>query len=139
MTPRERVSGMTANSAQLWGKWVMTHGNRQSLWWLCWSLMLATLHVFLPSPASGQGTINTVAGNGTAGFSGDGFLATDAALFGPSGVSVDRLGDIFIADFANNNIREVFCANSAVSCAPPPGFVANDITCLLYTSDAADE
>ena len=48
------------------------------------------------------GDIITVAGNGTAGYSGDGGPATDAELNGPSGVAVDSAGDLFIADTGNN-------------------------------------
>jgi len=53
------------------------------------------------------GIITTVAGNGTAGFNGDNQLATSAELNGPAGVAVDSYGDIYIADFYSNRIREV--------------------------------
>ena len=53
------------------------------------------------------GTISTVAGNGTPGFSGDGGLATSAALIAPEGVAVDGKGNVFIADTNNNRIREL--------------------------------
>lgn len=52
-------------------------------------------------------TIITVAGNGAAGYSGDGGLATVAKLFGPTGVAVDLAGNIYIADFTNNCVRKV--------------------------------
>ena len=51
--------------------------------------------------------ITTVAGNGTAGYSGDGGPATAAELNDPDGVAVDSAGDLFIADSGNNVIREV--------------------------------
>ena len=51
--------------------------------------------------------ITTVAGNGTAGYSGDGGPATAAELDRPQGVAVDAAGDLFIADTDNNRIREV--------------------------------
>jgi sugar lactone lactonase YvrE len=54
-----------------------------------------------------NGNITTVAGNGTAGYSGDGGPATSAQLSLPYGVAVDRAGDLFIADTANDVIREV--------------------------------
>jgi len=53
------------------------------------------------------GTITTVAGNGTSGFSGDGGPATSAKLYGPMAIAVDPAGDIYIADWGNHRIREV--------------------------------
>jgi len=54
-----------------------------------------------------NGTISTVAGNGTRGFSGDGGPAISASLFDPRGVTVDDAGNIYIADSGNNRIRKV--------------------------------
>ena len=51
--------------------------------------------------------INTVAGNGTNGFSGDGGLATEAQMDYPEGVWVDSSGNIYIADTDNCRIRMV--------------------------------
>ena len=53
------------------------------------------------------GVITTVAGNGTAGYSGDGGPATAAQLATPCGVAVDSSGHLFIADTNNSAIREV--------------------------------
>jgi len=53
------------------------------------------------------GNIITVAGNGTAGYSGDGGLATSAQLNSPGGLAVDANGDLFIADTGNDGIRKV--------------------------------
>ena len=54
-----------------------------------------------------NGIITTVAGNGTAGYSGDGSAATNATLKNPSGMTVDSAGNLFIADSSNNRIRKV--------------------------------
>jgi len=54
-----------------------------------------------------NGVITTVAGNGTAGYSGDGGAATNARLNAPTGVAVDALGNLFIVDYYNNRIREM--------------------------------
>ena len=54
-----------------------------------------------------SGIISTVAGNGIAGYSGDGGPAVSASLNGPSGVSVDGLGNLYISDDFNARIRKV--------------------------------
>ncbi len=53
------------------------------------------------------GKISTVAGNGVAGFSGDGGLATEAKLQGPYGIIGNDKGELFIADTWNHRIRKV--------------------------------
>lgn len=53
------------------------------------------------------GIITTIAGNGSDDFSGDGGSATSAGLPQPSGVAVDRAGNVFIADWANNRVNRV--------------------------------
>ena len=57
--------------------------------------------------SASTGDISTVAGNGVAGYNGDGISATSAELNEPYGVFVDGSGDIFIADTFNHAIREV--------------------------------
>ena len=56
---------------------------------------------------SATGVITTVAGTGTAGFSGDGGAATAAQLNWPWDVAVDGSGNLYIADTGNNRIRKV--------------------------------
>ena len=51
--------------------------------------------------------IYTVAGDGTAGFTGDGGPATGAELDFPSAVAVDGAGNLVIADSGNNRVRVV--------------------------------
>jgi len=109
------------------------------------------------------GIITTVAGNGTAGYSGDGGLATNASLNFPSDVAVDNIGNIFIADNNNHLIRRVdavtgiitpFAGNGNfyVSTTPPtpyndngparsayvgnPSAIAFDSTGNLYISES---
>ncbi len=53
------------------------------------------------------GTITTIAGTGTVGFSGDNGPATAANLNQPSGVAVDSNGVVYIADQANFRVRKV--------------------------------
>ena len=54
-----------------------------------------------------QGQVVTVAGDGVAGYSGDGRLAAFAELNSPTGLAVDSSGNLYIADSANNVIRRV--------------------------------
>jgi hypothetical protein len=53
------------------------------------------------------GDIYTVAGTGSAGFSGDGGVASAARVFHPTDVAVDPAGDLLIADQGNNRARLV--------------------------------
>ncbi len=92
------------------------------------------------------GIISTFAGNGTAGYGGDGGQATDAMISNPSGVAIDGAGNIYIADNGNARIRKVstlgiittFAGNgtpgytgdgaaaTAASITPPDGIAADN-------------
>ena len=54
-----------------------------------------------------DGTITTVVGNGTAGFSPDGTPAVQAQLNNPNGIAVSADGVLYICDTNNNRIRRV--------------------------------
>ncbi len=53
------------------------------------------------------GIISTIAGNGTAGWAGDGFAATSAKINLPYSIAVDAAGNVYIADNGNNVIRKI--------------------------------
>ena len=90
-----------------------------------------------------NGIITTVAGTGTAGFSGDGGLATSAMLFFPLGVALDASGALFIVDRSQKKRRSSTCrdarAQRASALAPegrqwvmrgqPPGRPRRSQTC----------
>ena len=85
--------------------------------------------------------ITTVAGNGTYGFSGDGGPATAATLGTPTGVAVDSVGNLFIAD-NNARIRRVDAGTQVVTTVPVPALVrphgiAIDSAGKLYVTDLA--
>lgn len=61
------------------------------------------------------GRIKTVAGDGTAGFGGDGGPAREAQLASPAGLAVDRLGDLFIADRENHRIRRLDASSERIT------------------------
>jgi Immunoglobulin domain/NHL repeat len=75
-----------------------------------------------------NGIITTVAGNGCAGYSGDGGAATNACLNWPGGVAVDAFGNLFIADTENNVISKV-AANGIITT------VAGTNGCAGYSGD----
>ena len=54
-----------------------------------------------------SGVISTVAGDGTAGFAGDGGPATAARLNNPIGMALDSSGNLYVGDTYNNRIRKV--------------------------------
>jgi uncharacterized protein (TIGR03437 family) len=53
------------------------------------------------------GIITTVVGNGAGEFSGDGGPATSAAIYGPYGLAVDSIGNLYIGDSFNDRVRKV--------------------------------
>ncbi len=61
-----------------------------------------------------NGVITTIAGTGVAGYSGNGGVATAAQLNAPCGLAIDSSGNIFVADFGNNVIREILATNSNI-------------------------
>jgi sugar lactone lactonase YvrE len=106
---------------------------------------------------SPSGVITTVAGNGNAGFSGDGGPATSARLYSPNDVVVDAAGNLYIADYNNNRIRKVdtsgniwtICGSSAgfsgdggpavnAQLNNPLGLALDPVTNNLYVSDGGN-
>jgi uncharacterized repeat protein (TIGR02543 family) len=89
-----------ATSAQLYnptGVAVDTAGN----------LYIADSNNYRVRKVSVLGTITTVAGTGTAGYSGDDGLATSAEINYPVGVAVDAAGNLYVAEYYNHVIRKV--------------------------------
>jgi trimeric autotransporter adhesin len=87
-----------------------------------WVLAMAAILCLCASNAAASAqaisrvpSINTIAGNGTPGYSGDGGPASSAELNSPSGLAVDGTGNLYIADPANNRIREVAAATGTIS------------------------
>ncbi|MGE5108591.1 MAG: hypothetical protein ACM3H8_13675 [Sphingobacteriales bacterium] len=102
------------------------------------------------------GVVSTVAGNGTAGYSGDGGPATSAQLHAPQDVAIDAAGNIYVADDLNNVIRRItpagiistwagsgiagFVNTSNIDSTPAPRFnnprgIAVDTAGNLYVAD----
>ena len=75
------------------------------------------------------GTIQTIAGNGAATYSGDGGPATAASLNVEVDVSADRAGNLFIADQFNHRIRKIAPGGiiSTVAGTVTPGFSGDEV------------
>ncbi len=65
--------------------------------------------------AAATGIISTVAGTGTAGYSGDRGPATSARLSHPTAVATDSAGNLYIADSGNIRIRKVTAATGMIT------------------------
>jgi len=80
-----------------------------------------------------NGTLTLVAGNGMAGFSGDGMGALVGQLNAPAGLAVDATGSVYIADSGNNRVRKVSSGVIiTVFNTPTPTGLALDSTGTLY-------
>ena len=80
-----------------WGVWVDTLGN---------IFIADTDNSAIRQVVAVDSTIQTIAGTGAAGFSGDGSSAASAQLSGPETVALGA-GNIFIADSQNSRIRQL--------------------------------
>ncbi len=69
-----------------------------------------------------DGTISTFAGNGNAGYSGDGGGAGGATLNNPTGLAIDGSGNIYVADTDNSVIRKITPGGGTITTIAGNGF-----------------
>src|SRR5712692_494673 len=93
------------------------------------ALAPAAFLVSLTLPAAGDvakpGTIVSVAGTGSPGYAGDNGPATQALLNGPSGLALDAVGNLYIADVYNSRVRKVDAVTGIITTVAgtgKPGF-----------------
>jgi trimeric autotransporter adhesin len=67
------------------------------------------------------GIITTLAGNGGTGYNGDGIMATDAELYNPTTVYLDKVGNFYFPDYYNNEVRMVTVSTGIISCVAGNG------------------
>jgi sugar lactone lactonase YvrE len=73
-----------------------------------------------------NGTITTVAGSGSRGYTGNNGPALSAAFLSPNGVAVDSSGNIYIADSYNNVVREVTSSTGNIATIAGNGYGAGE-------------
>lgn len=100
-------------------------------------------HIVWRSTKGSSGTISRFAGTGVAGTAGDGQLATSSELEEPSGLAFDSHDNLYIADTAAGNVREV--SNGVISTLPlgslqlqDPHGLALDHQGNLYIADTSN-
>jgi sugar lactone lactonase YvrE len=71
------------------------------------NLYIADMRNYVIRKVSTTGTVSTVAGNGTAGTSGNGGPAVSGQLAQPTGMTIDQEGNIYIADFNASVVKKV--------------------------------
>jgi hypothetical protein len=68
---------------------------------------LSLIVIALSTQAQSKRIMTFAGSGGTGGFSGDGWAATGATLFGPTAISADRFGNVYIVDYFNIRVRVV--------------------------------
>jgi len=71
------------------------------------NLLIADSSNYRIRRVTAAGVIDTIAGTGTSGFSGDGGSATSARLGYSAGITFDSAGNLFIAETSNNRVRKI--------------------------------
>src|SRR5262249_54543556 len=107
------------------------------------NVYFGSLHsIFKIDPA---GNMTRVAGNGRAGYSGDGALATDAQLLNPMGMAFDAAGALYVADRDANVVRKIRPDGVIVTAAGAEGQlrgpfgVAVNADGTIYVSDTGNQ
>jgi hypothetical protein len=59
--------------------------------------------------------ISTIAGIGTASYSGDGGQATSAAINQPSGIAIDSSGNVYVNEFTSSRVRKITASTGIIT------------------------
>ena len=103
-----KTYGIPATAAKLYSPWSVAldaAGN----------FFISTIDDIILKVTASTGIITLVAGTGDSGFSGDGAAATAATFSYPSGIALDKFGDIYVADQFNNRIRKITVSSGIIT------------------------
>ncbi len=83
------------------------------------------------------GYITTIAGNGVTQYIGDGYPATNLSLATPSGLCMDRQGNVYSTDFASHRIRKITPSDSiyTIGLTGVPGYTGDNGPATNATMD----
>ncbi len=59
--------------------------------------------------------ISTIAGTGTASYSGDNGQASSAAISAPHGIALDSSGNVYFSDMGNNRVRKITVSTGIIT------------------------
>jgi DNA-binding beta-propeller fold protein YncE len=59
--------------------------------------------------------ISTIAGTGTASYSGDNGQATSATIQGPAGIVIDSSGNVYFSDNSNHRVRKITSSTGIIT------------------------
>ncbi len=79
-----------------------------------WFLSCRASNAPTPSPHS-ISVITTLAGTGSAGYSGDDGQASSATINHPVGIDIDSSGNVYFSDFSNNRVRKVTVSTGIIT------------------------
>jgi sugar lactone lactonase YvrE len=131
------TSGVVATSATLNGPeglFVDSHGNL----FFCDIGNQVIREVAGATPSAGMvtGDIYTIAGNGSAGYSGDGGTALNASFSNPAGTFVDSTGAVLVADSTNDAVREVSSSTGSYLTETISTFAGNGVPSFYNATPA---
>ncbi|HTX35441.1 MAG TPA: IPT/TIG domain-containing protein [Bryobacteraceae bacterium] len=94
-----------------------------------------TLSLRVREVVVGSSIIQTLAGNGVAGYSGDGGPATNAALNSPSSVALDSAGNLYFTDELNGLVRKISPIGVITTVAGTPPPIGPGLTAVITGGD----
>jgi trimeric autotransporter adhesin len=100
------------------------------------NFFISTEYNMIVKVTASTGIVTTVAGTGVGNFSGDGGLATSATIHYPEGIALDKVGNIFFADYLNHRIRKITVSTGIITTVAGNGGSDYEVDNVLATSTA---
>ena len=97
-------------------------------------LLVFIFFLILLSQTGNAQIITTIAGIGTAGFAGDGGVATAAQIYYPHNLALDAAGNIYFPDYGNARIRKITISTGLISTIAGTGTAGYNSDGILATS-----